>query len=164
MFSNLGLYQRPFVVTPSSILCTGRVWKHARLRPSGTAGRHPDRTNALKFNRALTWNAAKTHREPPTVQHGQHSHGLSGRQSTSDPTGLYRPIGYTQIRRYGDPTPAVRRKPGSDVSLGSSVPPDRSRGPEHRPCNETHLVTDSRQGIVPANPQLSLRDSWTHSG
>ena len=53
---------------------------------------------------------------------------------------------------------------GSDVSLGSSVPPDRSRGPEHRPCNETHLVTDPRQGIVPANPQLSLRDSWTHSG
>ena len=53
---------------------------------------------------------------------------------------------------------------GSDVSLGSSVPPDCSRGPEHRPCNETHLVTDSCQGIVPANPQLALRVSWTHSG
>jgi len=85
-------------------------------------------------------------------------------ETTTDPTGLYGPVGYVQIRRYGDPTPAVRRKPGSDVSLGSSVPPDRSRGAEHRPCNETHLVTDPRQRIVPANPQLSLRDSWTHSG
>ena len=59
LFSNLGLYQRPFVVTPSSIGCTGRVWKHARPPPSGIAGRHPDRTNALKYNRALDWNAAK---------------------------------------------------------------------------------------------------------
>ena len=63
-------------------------------------------------------------------------------ETTTDPTGLYGPVGYVQIRRYGDPIPAVRRKPGSDVSLGSSVPPDRSRGAEHRPCNETHLVTD----------------------
>ena len=59
LFLNLGLYQRPFVVTPSSIGCTGRVWKHARPPPSGIAGRHPDRTNALKYNRALDWNAAK---------------------------------------------------------------------------------------------------------
>jgi len=112
LFSNLGLYQRPFVVTPSSIGCTGRVWKHARPPPSGIAGRHPDRTNALKYNRALDWNAAKHHREPPTVQPGQHSHGSSGHQPTSDPTGLYRPIGYTQIRPDGDPTPAVRRTDG----------------------------------------------------
>ncbi len=31
---------------------------------------------------------------------------------------------------------------GSDVSLGSSVPPDRSVDAELGPCNETHLVTD----------------------
>jgi len=58
-FLNLGLYQRPFVVTPSSIECTGRVWKHARPPPSGTAGRHPVQNNALKYNRALNWNATK---------------------------------------------------------------------------------------------------------
>jgi hypothetical protein len=54
---------------------------------------------------------------------------------------------------------------GSDVSLGSSVSPDCSEDAELGPCNETHFGDQFPfKEIVPANPQLSLRDSWTHSG
>src|SRR6056297_300398 len=131
--------------TSHPMKCEGRTG-HPRPTPAvGIARRRPSHNDALKCNRAFGWNATDNTRDCMTVQLGRHSWRRSNSVRLS-PSRVRRV--YTRQRRsikseeMGTSPLRYAVQMRSDVSLGSSVSPDRSEDAELGPCNETHLVTN----------------------